>query len=65
MCSRFGAPATHLQSRDPRPTPDEVPWILKERSGIGVGCRPVSGEYSGGFSRALGTFTYTIWVICE
>jgi hypothetical protein len=32
---------------------------------MSVGGRPDWGEYSSGFPCALGTSTYTIWVICE
>jgi hypothetical protein len=65
MRSRYGIPAAHLQSRDPRPIPFEVPWIMKEGNGLDAGSRPGSGGYSGGFPRAIGTCPYTIWVIGE
>jgi hypothetical protein len=39
--------------------------LIKKRNGMSVGNKPGSGEYSSGFPCALGTSTYTIWVICE
>ena len=63
--SRSGIPGANLQSRDPRPIPFEVPWILLERNGMPVVNRPGSGGLLIQIPHALGTTDYTVCVICE